>query len=312
MTDLMMPILIVAGLIFLPLLLFLGLVALALFIWIWRRIWPYLKIIGKWFASWREVIPAVALVLVVLFALVLARMLVNQGSIPGTIVNVLLIIVVPLSLFFLFLAFAVWVMKAIGWLWPSYKRGFWTSLAWVGRGAEQTQARIPDTRAKPAERVIPPVSRLGKKTDSWLRESWKTVGNIWRGVARYGHRCGQLYGPLSAHLTGLLGRGAAGAKHGLLAVVRFFKRNALLMVLPILLLMGVALMVLALPLLQLVPLVVGPTAATAWLLKRAKALRGRRPPGVGTVTRLPLSGVARVEAALEAVVDFILRLLRLR
>jgi hypothetical protein len=98
-----------AALVFGPIIALFAFGSLALFIWSFRRIWPFLVGIGRWGANWRNFVPFFGLVFVVLAILIL--LIVYGPGIMLLIVLPLLLIIVPIFLFVFVLALVVWVVR---------------------------------------------------------------------------------------------------------------------------------------------------------------------------------------------------------
>jgi hypothetical protein len=98
-----------AALVFGPIIALFAFGSLALFIWSFRRIWPFLAGIGRWGANWRNFVPFFGLVFVVATIFVLLAL--YGPIILRIIVIVLLLIVLPIFLFVFVLALVVWVVR---------------------------------------------------------------------------------------------------------------------------------------------------------------------------------------------------------
>lgn len=83
--------------------------SLALFIWSWRRIWPFLVGIGRWGANWRNFVPFFGLVFI--FSTIFVLLVVYGPLVIRVVMVVLLLIVVPISLFVFLLTLVVWIVR---------------------------------------------------------------------------------------------------------------------------------------------------------------------------------------------------------
>jgi hypothetical protein len=98
-----------AALVFGPIIALFAFGALSLFVWSFRRIWPFLVGIGRWGANWRNFVPFFGLIFVVLTILIL--LLVYGPRMMLLIILPLLLIIVPIFLFVFVLALVVWVVR---------------------------------------------------------------------------------------------------------------------------------------------------------------------------------------------------------
>jgi hypothetical protein len=288
--------------------------SLALFIWSSKRIWPYPRAVGKWAASGRNFFPLAVLVTLV-FAATFVLAMVEPTALLGLMIlpflpivwlgadNIMAALVILVFLFLVGLAMIVWAVRSSRWLWRSYTAVFWGGLPWMWN---MVWSRIPE-QVERIEVRAPMAEARGMGALSWLRDVLQRAEAALLAAVAFTTRSARSF-------VAWLERSLEGSRKRLTAAVRgvvaFMTRNALLLVFPFLLLMGMALLAASVPLIPLYTVLISPYLVVSWVWKRLKGEGGSS--DVGILGWSPWAPVFWLERRVEAIIDFFLRMVRLK